>query len=200
MTETAQTQLDFWYDLASTYSYVAAMRIEARAAEANARLRWRPFLLGPIFAEQGWTTSPFNLFPAKGKYMWRDMERLCLDQELPFRKPDPFPQNSLLAARVALVAEAQGFIAEFTKAVFVAEFAAGAQISDPDVLKEILRDFGHDPEAIMAVAVSDDNKARLKAETEEAKRLGIFGAPSFVTKEGELFWGNDRLEQALDWA
>src|SRR5712664_252380 len=94
--------LDFWFDFASTYSYPAAMLIGALADESAVQIRFRPFLLGPIFKAQGWTTSPFNLYPAKGHYMWRDLERLCADLSLPFRRPEPFPQNSLLAARLAL--------------------------------------------------------------------------------------------------
>src|SRR6266581_7767160 len=96
--------LDFFYDFASTYSYPAAMRIAPLAAQAGVAVRFRPFLLGPIFKAQGWDTSPFNLYPARGRHMWRDLERLCAELKLPFRRPDPFPQNSLLAARVALAA------------------------------------------------------------------------------------------------
>ena len=101
---TRRPVLEFWYEFASTYSYLAAMRIEPLAEAAGVDIRWRPFLLGPIFAAQGWTSSPFNLFPAKGRYMWRDMERQAAALGLPFRKPDPFPQNALLAARVASTA------------------------------------------------------------------------------------------------
>jgi len=96
-------RIEFWYDFASTYSYPAAMRIGTLARQAEVRVHFRPFLLGPIFQAQGWTTSPFNLFPAKGRHMWRDLERLCADLALPFRRPEPFPQSSLLPARVALV-------------------------------------------------------------------------------------------------
>jgi len=95
--------LDFWFDFASTYSYPAAMRIGALADTAGVVVNFRPFLLGPAFKAQGWTTSPFNLYPAKGGYMWRDLERICADLALPFRRPDPFPQNSLIAARIALL-------------------------------------------------------------------------------------------------
>ena len=94
--------IDFWFDFASTYSYLTAMRIRPLAAAAGVVVRFRPFLLGPIFKAQGWDTSPFSIYQAKGRYMWRDLERLAADLELPFRRPDPFPQNSLLAARVAL--------------------------------------------------------------------------------------------------
>src|ERR1700730_5178732 len=94
--------LTFWYEFASTYSWLSAERIEALAVQAGVEVAWRPFLLGPIFAAQGWTSSPFNLFPAKGRNMWRDMERQCARLGLPpIVRPDPFPQNSLLAARLA---------------------------------------------------------------------------------------------------
>src|SRR5262245_24506012 len=77
-------ELEFWFEFASTYSYLAAERIEPLASKAGVRLAWRPFLLGPIFRAQGWNDSPFNVYPLKGRYMWRDMERLCDAYELPF--------------------------------------------------------------------------------------------------------------------
>ena len=79
--------LDFWFEFASTYSYPAAMRIDALAEACRVTVRWRPFLLGPIFKDQGWTTSPFNVYPAKGRYMWRDLARICDDLGLPFAQP-----------------------------------------------------------------------------------------------------------------
>jgi len=191
--------LEFWYDFASTYSYLSVMRIEAAAEAAGVGLVWRPFLLGPIFAAQGWNTSPFNLYPEKGRYMWRDMEREAARLGLRFCRPDPFPQNSLLAARVGLVGVERGWIAPFTKAVFRAEFAKGRSIGDPAVLSGILAELGLDPEAVIGEAQSDANKARLRRVGEEAQVLGLFGAPSFVADDREVFWGNDRLERALEW-
>jgi 2-hydroxychromene-2-carboxylate isomerase len=196
--------LDFWFDFASSYSYPAAMRIGALAADAEVRVRFRPFLLGPIFKAQGWTTSPFNLYPAKGRHMWRDLERLCADLDLPFRRPDPFPQSSVLAARVALAglerALGDDFPGEdFCRAVFQAEFGEGRRIDDPATIGDLLARSSIDPRAALAAAQSDASKARLRAQTDEAQRLGLFGAPSFTTADGELFWGNDRLEAALRW-
>ena len=192
--------LDFWFEFASTYSYPAAMRIGVLAKAANVKLRWRPFLLGPIFKEQGWDTSPFNLHPAKGRYMWRDLARICEAQGLRFRPPEPFPQWSLLPARVALVGLQADWGEDFVRAVYSAEFGEGRQINDPAVVADILKSLNVDPQSALTSAQSDDTKTRLREQIEEAQRLNIFGAPSFITQDGELFWGNDRLETALDWA
>jgi 2-hydroxychromene-2-carboxylate isomerase len=165
-------------------------------------VRWRPFLLGPIFRAQGWETSPFNLYPDKGRYMWRDLARICAALDLPFVRPAVFPQNTLLAARIALLGLEQPWGEDFCRAVYAAEFGEGHNIGERDVIviADILRKLGQDAERVIAQAQSDDNKAALRAQCEEAQRLGIFGAPSFVTADGELFWGNDRLDAALDWA
>ena len=192
--------LDFWFDFASTYSYPAATRIGARAAAAGVAARWRPFLLGPAFKAQGWDTSPFLIYPAKGRHMWRDLERLCADLSLAFRRPEPFPQNSLTAARAALVGLGRGWGEDFCRAVFRAEFAEGQRIDDAGVLGGLLTELKQDAAAILAEAQSDAIKGQLRAQTDEAQRLGIFGAPTFATADGELFWGNDRLEQAIEWA
>lgn len=98
-------KIEFWYEFASTYSYPAAMRVEDAAREAGVTLVWRPFLLGPIFGAQGWNDSPFNIYPAKGKYMWRDMARLCDAAGLTLKEPVRFPQNGLKAARLALLGQ-----------------------------------------------------------------------------------------------
>jgi 2-hydroxychromene-2-carboxylate isomerase len=193
-------ELDFWFDFASTYSYPAAMRIAPLAVTAGVTVRFRPFLLGPIFKAQGWDTSPFNLYPAKGRYMWRDLERLCSDLGLPFRQPETFPQPSLLAARVALVGLAQRWGEDFCRAMFRTEFGEAGQIDDTATISRLLIPFGVDPDDVLAKAQSEPIKTRLRDETQAAQQLGIFGAPSFVTTDGELFWGNDRLQQALAWA
>ncbi len=191
--------LTFWYDFASTYSWLAAERVEALTAPAGVEVVWRPFLLGPIFVAQGWTSSPFNLFPAKGRNMWRDIERQCAQMGLPpLVRPDPFPQHSLLAARVAtaLPAEARP---DFSRAVYRAQFTQGRSIADRAVLAAILHHIGASPDAL-AAADAPETKGALRQATDQAQSLGIYGAPSFTTWSGELFWGNDRLEQAIAWA
>ena len=193
---TPAPKIEFWYEFASTYSYLSVMRIEDAAKAAGVEVLWKPFLLGPIFFAQGWNTSPFNIYPAKGRYMVREMERLTAARGLPFRMPSPFPQNSLLAARIAIVGHDEGWGGPFSKAVYARQFGEGAGISDADALGGILRNLGQDPARVIALTGQAETKERLKQRNEEAQELGIFGAPSFLTK-GELFWGDDRLEQAL---
>ena len=193
------TQVEFWYEFASSYSYPAAMRVEALAAERGVTLVWRPFLLGPLFAAQGWRDSPFNLYPAKGRYMWRDLERICGALGLPLTRPAPFPQSSLLAARVALSLD-DALRPSFSRAVYRAEFGEGRPIDAPATLGALLAEIGVAPGPLLKRAVEDVNKAALKAQTARAMALGLPGAPCVRTPDGEVFWGNDRLEQGLDWA
>lgn len=191
--------VEFWYDFASTYSYLTAMRIEPLAAAAKVEVAYRPFLLGPIFKSQGLTTSPFVVNPVKGAYMVCDMARIAGSRDLDFHMPDPFPANSLTAARVGMVAETEGWIGPFTRAVFAAEFAGREDIASNDVLGRIITALGHDPARIFAAAGSPEIKAALRSRTEAAMARGIFGAPTLVAEDGELFWGDDRLDQALAW-
>jgi 2-hydroxychromene-2-carboxylate isomerase len=189
--------MQFWFDFASTYSYVAALRIEDACARGGVSLEYKPFLLGPIFTEQlGIKDSPFNVQPVRGRYMWRDLSRLCEKYELPWRKPGVFPRNSVLAARVACCAgEAVG---PLVRALFRANFVDDQDIADPAVVRALVDSIGGDGAQALELAGSPDVKAQLRANTGEAQRLGIFGAPDFVAR-GELFFGQDRLDDAIAW-
>ncbi|MFK5979292.1 MAG: 2-hydroxychromene-2-carboxylate isomerase [Rhizobiaceae bacterium] len=193
--------LEFWYDFTSTYSYLAAERIMSLADSQGVTVSWHPFLLGPIFQKQGWDNSPFNIFKAKGEYMWRDMERSAKNYGIPFvANQSSFPMNGLLAARIGLCFPTEEQRGAFTRAVYRAQFVRGEDISAPPIISAILDELGHDPELFFARAKSADIKQRLFDNTADAQNKGVFGAPSFITEGGELFWGDDRLEQALDWA
>lgn len=192
-------QIEFWFEFASTYSYPAAMRIESLAAERGVKVLWRPFLLGPIFQQQGWNDSPFNIYQAKGRYMWRDLERLCEGLQIPLRRPTVFPRNGLLAARVVCAHSEQAWVPAFVRAVYSANFADDAEISNPAVIEQCLQSVGQDAGTVLTAAQTPAAKDKLRAQTASAMELGIFGAPSFVVGK-ELFWGNDRLEDALAWA
>jgi 2-hydroxychromene-2-carboxylate isomerase len=193
-------KIDFFYEFASTYSYLTAMRIDDLALDYDVEVRWRPFLLGPIFKAQGWDTSPFNVYPDKGRYMVRDLERLAEAQGLPkFIMPKTFPAHSILPSRVALCFKGE-MRAAFSRAAYDAEFAGGKDIADPKVIEAVLKALGEDAAKIFEKVNTQPVKDALRAETEAAQKLKLFGAPAFVTEDGEMFWGNDRLEMALEWA
>ena len=191
-------RLEFWFDFASTYSYLSAMRIEQAAAAKEVTVSWQPFLLGPIFAEQGWNTSPFNIYPAKGRYMWRDMQRLSAARDLPLQRPKQFPAHSVKAARAALAIDEPVERAGFIRAVYAAQFGSGRDISDDAVLSECLEASGASAQ-LLGRTKDADIKQALFDQVDRAKSRDIFGAPSFVV-QNELFWGDDRLDAAISHA
>jgi 2-hydroxychromene-2-carboxylate isomerase len=195
--------VDFWCELASTYTYLAASRIGDLAAARRVTVRWRPFSLGPIFAARGWSTSPFNLYEDKGRYMWRDMERSTARLAIPFRKPSVFSRNTVLALRIALVGVERGWGPAFIRAALRANIGEDRDVADPAVLDDLLASLPGQPSldgpAIRAEAESPAWRPKLREQTGLATSLGIFGAPTFMVGT-EMFWGNDRLEEALDWA
>ena len=200
MREAASPILEFWYEFASPYCYLAAARIEPLVSGTPIRLEWRPFLIGPILAQRPNDPTPFqNPSPAERRYRWRDVQRHCAAAGLALRLPTTYPRNGLLAARVALIAGDEGWGANFARAVFDANFARDHDIASAEVLGTVIAGLGHDAAAVLRRAVSPENKQRLKRCGDEAVARGIFGAPSFLIGD-ELFWGNDRLDQAVAWA
>ena len=173
------------------------MRIEEEATAFNVDVHWKPFLLGAIFTKQGWKDSPFNIYPAKGRYMVQDMQRLCDERGLPFKMPASFPCHSITANRLGLVAVDEVWGVDFVRAVFSAQFGDGRDIGDDAVLRSLLSDLGQDADLIFEKALSVENKERLKQQTAEAETKGIFGAPAIVIAGDELFWGDDRLISAI---
>jgi len=190
--------IEFWYEFASGYSHITANRIEELTINNNIEIIWKPFLLGPIFKSQGWDTSPFNIYKLKGKYMWNDLERQCVKYKIRYKRPSVFPRLSLLATRVALITLEQGWCAEFTKRVFAANYIHDLDISDNEIISSIIKDSGRSGKEIIKLSQSPVNKLKLRKQVDEAITKGIFGAPSFIVN-GELFWGNDRLEDAIEY-
>jgi 2-hydroxychromene-2-carboxylate isomerase len=191
--------LEFWYDFASPYSWIAAERIDGLATAAGVAVRWRPFIIGPILRLRPDNPSPVqNATPAQRAYRRRDVERLCAKYGLPLRWPTSYPRNGLLGARLAR-AVSDDLRPTLSRAIYRANFVDDREISDATVMQEVLAARGHDAEALLAAGLTENNKRGLIADVDEAMTHGIFGAPSFLIGN-ELFWGNDRLELAIEWA
>ena len=189
-------EIEFWFEFASNYSYLSVMRIEAAAAERGVAVRWKPFLLGPIFRSLGWSTSPFVLQKAKGDYVWTDMARQSRKHGLPWQRPTEFPRASLLPARVALVGADQPWMGAYCRRIVSLNFAEDREIDDLQTVAEVLNQLQLPAQTILDAAQSDANKLELRQQTEVAQGKGVFGAPTFFVGD-EMFWGDDRLDDAI---
>lgn len=194
----SRPSLEFWYEFASPYSYLSAMRIGELADKHGFDIKWKPFLLGAIFKSQGMSDTPAKLFPAKGNYMWMDVARTAKKYGWRFQKPTVFPAFALQAARIAVLGEGQEWEKSFCELVFQAYFEKDLDIGQDSVILDILSSLGLDAQYIWQQAMSDDNKNKLKEQTQLAIDSGLFGAPTFMVGE-EMFWGDDRLEQAIEY-
>jgi 2-hydroxychromene-2-carboxylate isomerase len=175
------------------------MRIEELAHKAGITIAWKPFLLGPIFRDFGWTSSPFVLQDEKGSYVWRDMQRQAQKYRLQFNKPSVFPRMALLPMRVALLGSKQAWMGAFCRKVMCQNFVSDIDIDHPENVRRALDGLVADPDDVIRQAQSDANKTRLRDQTSEAKSRGIFGAPTMLIGD-EIFWGNDRLDDAIAFA
>ncbi len=191
--------VDFFYEFASPYACLSALRIRALAKSSGVALRWRPFLLGPILRGQGMLDSPLNLFPLRGAYARRDVARRGHRYGFEVRFPSTFPRSSLLASRVAVVALQEGWGEAFSEGVYRAEFQRDEDIASPDVVGALVKAEGQEPARVLGAAQTSKVKEVLRAQGAAAEAAGVFGAPSFLAA-GDLFWGDDRLEDALDCA
>jgi len=196
MTSQPTAQIEFWFEFGSSYSYLSVMRIEDEARRSGVRILWKPFLLGPIFRAHGMENSPFVLQKEKGAYVWQDMARQCRKYGLRWQQPSTFPRLGVLPSRIALLGAGKPWIGAFCRRVMELNFALDQEINQPERMSPILTELGLPASDILSDAQSEPAKSRLRAQTEDARRRGVFGAPTFFVG-AEMFWGNDRLDDAL---
>jgi 2-hydroxychromene-2-carboxylate isomerase len=190
-------QIDFWFTLGSTYTYLTAMRLAEVERSANVTFRWRPFHLLTILNEM--KHVPFADKPAKVAYMWRDIERRAGMYGIPLRVPAPYPaRQSIVANRIAIVGMQEGWGPDFVRSAYRRWFQLGQETGSEPNVSESLRELGQDPQRVLALAGSQETERTLAAETDAAREQRIFGSPTFSVG-GELFWGDDRLEDAISW-
>jgi 2-hydroxychromene-2-carboxylate isomerase len=189
-------EIEFWFEFGSNYSYLSVMRIEDAAARLNVRIAWKPFLLGPIFRALGMDNSPFVLQKEKGAYVWQDMARQCRKYGLRWTRPTAFPRLGLLPLRVALLGAEQPWMGGFCRRVRELNFVLDQDINSPDHIASILTGLSLPAQKLLINTQEEQTKLRLRQQTEQARSKGIFGAPTFFIGH-EMFWGNDRLDDAL---
>lgn len=192
--------IDFWFTMGSTYTFLTVMRIEPAARDAGVSVRWRPFR--NVGALTGATQLPFLEGTAKMRYMWRDIERRAAKFGLPLRLPVPYPvPDSSRANRIALIGMREGWGPGYTRAAYRHWFELGLGNGGEENVRASLAECGQgrDVDRILALADTEATHRDLDAATDDARQRGIFGSPTF-TAEAELFWGDDHLEDAFQWA
>lgn len=189
--------IEFWFSIGSTYTFLTVSRLPEIERRTGIPFDWRPFSVRAIMKEMD--NIPFANKPVKARYMWRDIERRAAGRGLRPKLPAPYPlQEFDLANRVAIVARQEGWCREYVAATYRRWFHDGQAAGSEPNLGDTLREIGKERSDVVALAMSDEiGQAYLQA-TDEARSRGIFGAPSFVVG-GELFWGDDRLEDAIAW-
>lgn len=194
----SQPRLEFWYEFGSTYSYLTVIRIEELATAASVSIDWKPFLLMPVLNHLG-VDNPFTTNEAKCAHMWVDLMRRADKLGIPINRPSVYPPNSLLTARVSVLGLNEGWGVAFTKEAFRLHWVEDVIIGTDENTQGALAATGEHPDQAIARALDPANKDALRAQTEDAIEAGLFGAPSFIV-DGEVFWGDDRLEDALEAA
>lgn len=196
----ANREIELFFDIGSSYSYLAATQMAGLAQRTGVPVRWRPFLLGGVFKATG-NDTPVRL-PAKAKWILHDMTLWAHHYGIPFKMPSRFPQITLRTMRAIAAAErlaGSAAIPPFALALFRAYWAEDLDITSEPVIAEAAKAAGLDAAAIIAAIEAPETKEQLRANTDEAVRRGAFGAPAMFVGE-TLFWGNDRiplLEQYL---
>ncbi|MHA6645959.1 DsbA family protein [Mesorhizobium sp. A623] len=190
--------IDFWYSIGSTYTYLSVMRLDDVIRSTGAAFRWRPFNVRHIMVEQN--NIPFKGKPVKAAYMWRDIQRRAHQYGLLPTIPAPYPLPGLvLANQIAVLGGAEGWAERYTRAAYRRWFEDGEPAGEEPNISASLKDAGQDPERVLGLAQSAAIVAALSEATEAAKAQGVFGSPTFVVA-GEVFWGDDRLDDAIRWA
>jgi 2-hydroxychromene-2-carboxylate isomerase len=190
--------LDFWFDFASPYGYLASTRIDDIAARHGRTVRWRPILLGAVFKVSG--MKPVMDQPLRGEYLIHDVPRFARLLGVPLTMPAKVPLNGLAACRAFWWLEPSdpAKAHALAKAIYHAHWGEGRDVAAAEQVAEVAAPLGIPAADLIAGVQEPLVKDRLRAETDEAIRRGVFGAP-FIQIDGESFWGADRLDQIDQW-
>jgi 2-hydroxychromene-2-carboxylate isomerase len=190
--------IEFWFSIGSTYTYLTAMRLEEVAKSSGVEVRWRPFSVRAVMIEL--KNIPFTGKPVRMAYMWREIEHRAEAYGFPARVPAPYPLTEFdRANRVAIVANGEGWCTPYVRESYRRWFQEGEEPGLEPNLRSVLTALGQDPDRALRKASSEAVGRAYLTATDEAKRLNVFGSPSFLVS-GEVFWGDDRLEDSIRWA
>jgi 2-hydroxychromene-2-carboxylate isomerase len=190
--------IDFYFEFASPYGYLASTQIDALAARHGRTVAWHPIMLGAAFKKTG--ARPLMQTPLKGPYLLHDVPRFARLLGVPLTLPPVMPMNSLAASRACVWLEENDreLARRLAQALFHAHWGEGHDLGQPEAVAEVAADLGIDRADLLAAVAEQRIKDRLKEQTQAAIERGVFGSP-FIVVDGEPFWGADRLAQVEAW-
>ena len=192
-------EIEFWFSIGSTYTYLSVSRLKEVERKFEVSFSWQPFSVRKIMREMDNVPFPPTK-QAKVDYMWRDIQRRARGYGFEARVPAPYPLKEFdLANRIAVLGMQEGWCSNYVQATYRRWFLEWLEPGSEPNVSESLREIGQDPERILELATGEETGEVYSCQTESAQSKGIFGSPSFIV-DGELFWGDDRLEDAVSWA
>jgi len=192
-------KIEFWYSIGSTYTYLSTQRLNDIANQKNIEFEWCPFSVRSRMIEM--ENVPFMAEKKRDKidYMWRDVQRRANFYGFDAKVPVPYPLKEFdLANKVAILGKNQGWIKEYTILTYKKWFLEHLEPGSEPNLSSTLKEIGLDSESVIKLAQTDEIEQKYLKNTEMAKNKGIFGSPTFIV-ENEVFWGDDRCEDAIKW-
>ena len=192
-------EIEFWFSIGSTYTYLSVTRLKEVEQKFEVKFSWQPFSVRKIMLEMDNVPFPPTK-QVKADYMWRDIERRAQGYGFEAKVPAPYPLKEFdLANKIAVIGMQEGWCSDYVIATYRRWFVAGFEPGSEPNVSESLREINQDPERVLELAADDNIRKAYLSQTEQAQSKNIFGSPSFIV-DGELFWGDDRLEDAVNWA
>jgi len=195
---TSKAPIDFYFEFSSPYGYIASQLADDFEKRVGRPLRWRPFLLGPVFKITG--QPPLVEIPMKGEYSRHDFLRSARMHKVPYKQPSKFQIGTVAAMRAFYWLDDRNSVQAraLARALYKAYFVDGIDISAPATVIEIARSAGIDATALATALEDPALKERAKKEVDNAIAANVFGSPFFIA-DGESFWGVDRMPMLEEW-
>jgi 2-hydroxychromene-2-carboxylate isomerase len=188
-------RLEFYFDCSSPWTYLAFTRVHDVVERTKAEIIWKPILVGGVFnaVNQDVYERRANPDPRKSAHYVKDLQDWASYVGIVIGQPSVFPVNSVRAMRGALIAQDDGKLVPFVRAVFESYWGDLEDISLPEVIGRIAASLGYDAAAFIAKTDEPAIKNRLRANTDELIARGGFGSPTMFVNGEDMYFGNDRL-------
>jgi 2-hydroxychromene-2-carboxylate isomerase len=191
-------EIEFWFSIGSTYTYLSVARLSALSREINVMFSWQPFSVRKIMQEMDNIPFPPTK-KAKADYMWRDIKRRAQRYGFSADVPAPYPLTEFdLANKIAVLGMQEGWCVDYVYATYRRWFQEGLEAGSEPNISDSLTEIGQDPKRVLKSVESDSIEKAYSDQTDIAREKGIFGSPTCIV-DGELFWGDDRIEDAVWW-